>query len=673
MITLSQLEQVLQPLRQRVSELERQEPGAGILVPPLHSPTHEPGGTDPLVVDALATIGSLRTIGTGAVQAAPGNLSPTADQKDALVGTFGTPSATNEYVTDSDPRLVPSTPYVSPFYNVKDYGAIGSGAINDFPAIQAAITAWQVTGGTLLFPQGNYLISSQLFMTAQSNKHYEIYGMGGATITVDNAMTNNGLLCDGVESSSLTIQNLAIRRATVASTFVDGNGGLFIRPFVSGGVGFEGVWLQNVEVVGFGDEGIVITNCRRVAVMNCRAAQNYRSGLDMEGGSDIVVMGGDYSYNAGNGAGDYGIACGASDIYQAAAAVLITGVNANYNGRKGIDAHHGSWVRIIGNTVIGNGGSAASTPSGIFVDGATPYLPPGSLAKVVKDCVIAYNVIDMDGGVGPGPGVPCCGIQAGIFTDQGEDPGAFIIHGNIISNCDNNTLSRAILIDCPASGLAAQRVVITENSLYNPAGSTQYCIHMLTTASKIPQITISHNLIRCPNTVFAAIGSLSGLAQTILGNIMQFDAGITYGILCTGGPATIVNNVITGTTPAVPFQSNIAAGSTIYGNRVNATIQFDPICGTFENGLRVTRGTGTVFIPFGTRVAELAVSFSYTFAGIPVVICTIQDGSIFTAAEFPVSVTVRAVSTGGCVLTVYLAANAPSFRFVPVGLMVIGV
>lgn len=41
--------------------------------PTAHQATHEPGGTDPLTVDAAAGTGSLRTIGTGATQAAAGN------------------------------------------------------------------------------------------------------------------------------------------------------------------------------------------------------------------------------------------------------------------------------------------------------------------------------------------------------------------------------------------------------------------------------------------------------------------------------------------------------------------------------------------------------------------------------------------------------------------------
>jgi hypothetical protein len=41
-------------------------------VPP-HAPTHEPGGSDPMTVDAPPFVGSLRTLGTGADQACAGN------------------------------------------------------------------------------------------------------------------------------------------------------------------------------------------------------------------------------------------------------------------------------------------------------------------------------------------------------------------------------------------------------------------------------------------------------------------------------------------------------------------------------------------------------------------------------------------------------------------------
>jgi hypothetical protein len=70
--------------------------------PTAHHTTHEPGGSDPMAVDAAAATGSLRTLGTGATQAAAGNdarftdaRTPTAHQSthqsgnsDALTGNL---------------------------------------------------------------------------------------------------------------------------------------------------------------------------------------------------------------------------------------------------------------------------------------------------------------------------------------------------------------------------------------------------------------------------------------------------------------------------------------------------------------------------------------------------------------------------------------------------------
>lgn len=50
----------------------------------LHADEHEPGGSDEMAVDAAAGTGSLRTLGTGAAQAAAGNHAHTAEHKVAI-------------------------------------------------------------------------------------------------------------------------------------------------------------------------------------------------------------------------------------------------------------------------------------------------------------------------------------------------------------------------------------------------------------------------------------------------------------------------------------------------------------------------------------------------------------------------------------------------------------
>jgi parallel beta-helix repeat protein len=59
-------------------------------------------------------------------------------------------------------------------FNVKSYGAVGDGTTNDATAIQLAVTAAAVSGGTVLFPPATYKVNSQL--TGAANVRLLGYG-----------------------------------------------------------------------------------------------------------------------------------------------------------------------------------------------------------------------------------------------------------------------------------------------------------------------------------------------------------------------------------------------------------------------------------------------------------------------------------------------------------------
>lgn len=72
-----------------IDELATEKANAGA-APTAHATSHQPGGSDAMAVDAVAATGSLRTLGTGAAQALPGNHSSTTDARTPTTREFET-------------------------------------------------------------------------------------------------------------------------------------------------------------------------------------------------------------------------------------------------------------------------------------------------------------------------------------------------------------------------------------------------------------------------------------------------------------------------------------------------------------------------------------------------------------------------------------------------------
>ncbi len=95
--------------------------------------------------------------------------------------------------------------------NVLDYGAIGNGVADDSAAFASAWSAIKLTGGTLVIPQGTYLLNSQwqIDIDTATPHNYEIIGYGatlkaGAAVTgwavkVFGSYNNFGLKIEGLQ------------------------------------------------------------------------------------------------------------------------------------------------------------------------------------------------------------------------------------------------------------------------------------------------------------------------------------------------------------------------------------------------------------------------------------------------------------------------------------------
>jgi hypothetical protein len=118
-------------------------PAGGDLAGNFPNPTIAPGaiGTVGLfntsLKDGVAGLTTLRSLGTGAQQAAAGNDGrfPSGTEKSALAGTSGAPSSTNPYVTTNDPRNTDARTPIA--------GSVTPPSFGSLPAAKAVATTSQ--------------------------------------------------------------------------------------------------------------------------------------------------------------------------------------------------------------------------------------------------------------------------------------------------------------------------------------------------------------------------------------------------------------------------------------------------------------------------------------------------------------------------------------------------
>ena len=213
--------------------------------------------------------------------------------------------------------------------SVKDFGAVGDGVTNDTAAITAAITA--TTSGTLIFPEGSYLINNSTGPFTVSSFQGEMIFLGNAKLLF-NTNTQAGIVFSG--GSNAKIYNIRIdyvtpptsrtnaqegiafystTDTTVTGVYVESSpaaGLLFgqcIRPQVSGvviessqadGVHFNNCQdpqIDNLITVSTGDDGLAFVNYASQANYSGGTATNIiirnskSRGIAVVGQSNVTV------------------------------------------------------------------------------------------------------------------------------------------------------------------------------------------------------------------------------------------------------------------------------------------------------------------------------------------------------------------------------------------------
>ncbi len=485
-----------------------------------------------------------------------------------------------------------------------------NGVIEASSGIQAAFTALGGKSGTIRFLPGMYSVTSKIFYSLSANQRIVIEG-GGAVInsTIAEPGTNSGIfefIGDLNNTARVEINNLDINHTTGIAPGTGKLAGIYIYPLNYGSTGTQSLdclMLREVTCTGCSLVGTWILGAMRVAILECKMNSNRAAGLYITGCYDTVVIGGDFSSNVtGTVTEDYGIACTSSSFLPPCKNVAVLGVQANSNGRKGIDSHHGHNLHIAGNTCIGNG------YVGI-------YAVMEDSTRDTGDVTIVGNTIDQTGGNAT---LGNYGINVGTFGNTGAlSPGAFIVTSNKITGIDAGSInSHGIRVMTATTGVPPDRVVINDNIIKKGSGSSGEII-LFDNALAIPYVEVCNNILHT-NAGLVGVYVQAATNAIVANNILQMDSGAQYGInVVSTANAIIEGNIINGTysSSAIPpasatqiIRNNLAAGVEIANSTFVAPFT---VTGGFTidaKGHLVSLNAGTpTFTAVNANVANLSV------------------------------------------------------------------
>ncbi len=121
------------------------------------------------------------------------------------------------------PTIPPPTPTVPPptTFSVKRYGAKGDGRSNDTAAIQAAIDAVPVSGGTVIFPPGVYIVAPTRTTCIAIKSNLRLSGAGATSILKIKDGTGDWYRLLSPQDLGATVDNVTIENLSFDSNIVN--------------------------------------------------------------------------------------------------------------------------------------------------------------------------------------------------------------------------------------------------------------------------------------------------------------------------------------------------------------------------------------------------------------------------------------------------------------------
>ena len=322
--------------------------------------------------------------------------------------------------------------------NVKDYGALGNGVVNDGPALQAAFDAASAkpTGGEVFLPPGTYrLDTSVALLRPRSGVMVRGAGRGRSVIVIDDSV--NAINGDGISNSvfpaswlplsDFHMRDLTVRgRADVQRTA----GAQMMRLFGTN------ISIENCEFMYSRNMGLVISDSDQVVVRNCRVYRTVADGIAVWDSSNVIIEG-----NEIIDANDDAISTHSGNTRPLPVRSGVVIVNNTITGSQGI-AVLGAKSVVISNNVlrrIMGTGIRVVAPIGVDPQGQTAQFALRITGNVVADVfrrpepnprnqtqfyiMVTGGLRNAGGGASP-PGEPAAG--SGVVTSlYGSNTGNF--------------------------------------------------------------------------------------------------------------------------------------------------------------------------------------------------------------------------------------------------------
>lgn len=179
--------------------------------------------------------------------------------------------------------------------NVRDFGAVGNGIVNDAPAFNAAINALPAAGGKIVVPSGTWLMNTEPTWGAK-NMYWDIDV--AAVFTGAGATGDDSFPRARTNVSMLPVGPFIQSQSTVISTANNATGALVVEALVPAGTnnGAVGIYAAADGPNNGGDRNLWATNFLAYAQatstkgvygceidINCYATSGFQYGLDITG------------------------------------------------------------------------------------------------------------------------------------------------------------------------------------------------------------------------------------------------------------------------------------------------------------------------------------------------------------------------------------------------------